>query len=128
MIDEVKDEIETALRDSRGVVFHQKRLAFCLYFGIADILESYLKKKEVLKSGAKIDHRMFKKKKDNAKKSLENKVISLEGLGKLDKILDIAYKIESKRNGLAYGSPVSENILRSLINEFLELKKEVEND
>jgi len=127
--DEVNDEIEAALKDSKGVVAHQKRLAFCLSIGVVDILENYLRKKNVLRQGVKIDHRWFKKKKENVVELLGERLTSLEGLDKLDKMLDVAYKIESKRDNLAYGSLVSEEVLHELINEFLELKKEVgEND
>lgn len=127
--DEVTDEIESALKDSRGISSHQKRLAFCLSLGVSDLLETYLKKKKILKQGYKIDHRLLKKNKENAKKLLAEKITSpIESLDKLDKILDVAYKIENKRNDLAYGSAASEDLLRELVNLFLDLKKDIEND
>lgn len=127
-IDEISDEIEGALKDSRGVNAHQKRLAFCLSLGITNLLENYLKKKQVLKHGYKIDHRILKKKKENAMKILSGKLTSLENLDKLDKIIKIAYEIENKRDNLAYGAKVSEDILREIIKKFMDIKKEVEND
>lgn len=128
-MDEISDEIETALKDSRGIVAHQKRLAFCISFGITELLEDYLKKKGVLKKGYKVNHQWLKKKKENVKKMLEDKIVSsLDGLQLLDKILDACYKIETKRNELAYGSQEQERVLRELIDEFLKIKKEVDNE
>ena len=128
-IDEVIDEIESALKDPKGISSHQKRLAFCLSLGITELLENYLNKKEVLKKGYRINHQWLKKSKDNLKIILAEKITtSLDKLNKLDKILDIAYQIESKRNELAYGGPVSEDLLKNLIDRFLEIKKEIEND
>ena len=128
-IEEVLDEIESALKDARGITTHQKRLAFCLSLGIVYVLETYLKKKEALKKGYKIDHRLLKKKKERVKSTLAEKItLSFDRLDKLDKILDIAYNIESKRNELAYGKDISEEFLRELIHQFLQIKTEVEHD
>ena len=49
----------------------------------------------------------------------------IENLKKLDKILDVAFEIESKRNELVYGNPSSEDLLKKLINMFLDIQKEV---
>ncbi|MCH7568711.1 MAG: hypothetical protein IIA87_04795 [Nanoarchaeota archaeon] len=128
-IDEVEDEIEGALKDPRGLVVHQKRLAFCLSSGIVNILEDYLKNKGVLKQGVKLNHQWFKKKKENVKSIITEKITtSLDSLVKLDRILDVAYNIESKRNELVYGKKVSEKVLRDLISQYLDLKKEVEEN
>jgi len=126
--DEVSDEIESSLKDGRGIVSHQKRLAFCLSLGITELIEKYLKKKDVLKQGYKIDHQWFKKKKENVVDILSQKTTSLTNLNKLDLLLDVAFKIESKRNNLAYGGTVDERILIELINEFLNAKREIENE
>ena len=126
--DEVMDEIESSLKDPKGVVSHQRRLAFCLSFGIANLIEYYLKKENVLKQGHRVDHQWFKRKKENVIEILSDKVTSpLNKLNKLDILLKVAFKIESKRNDLAYGKPVNEETLINLINEFLNVKKEVED-
>ena len=128
-IDEVAEEIEAALTDIKGILSHQKRLGFCLSEGIKNIIEDYFKKQGVLKTGFKIDHRIFKKKKENVKKILSDKITcSIEDLKKIDKLIEVAYEIESKRNDLVYGSPSSENILNKLINLYLNAKKEVEKN
>ena len=125
-IDEVEDEIESALKDPRGLVAHKKRLAICLSIGATNILEEYLKKNSVLKQGYKINHQWLKKKKEKVKEILGEKITgSIDSLKNLDKILEIVYNIESKRNDLAYGKKASETLLKDLINQYLLLKKEV---
>ncbi len=129
IIKEVLDEIENSLKDSRGIYIHQRRLAFSLSLGASTLLENYLDKKEVLKSGAKINHQWLNKSLKNFKEILSNQIIcSVEKIDSLDKFLEIIQKIEQKRNEIIYGKPVSEEILHNLIDLFFELKKEVEND
>ena len=129
IFDEVMDEIESSLKDSRGIIVHQRRLAFSLSFGMVNLLEFYLDKLNVLKPGAKINHLWLKKQRENAKKLISNQITSQIGsIKNIDKILDVAFKIESERNELVYGKKVSEDILNKKINLFLDLKKELEND
>lgn len=126
--DENIDEIQSALSDVRGLGTHQKRLAFCLSNGIAQLIEDYLKKKNALKQGNRIDHQWFKRKKENVREILADKLTCpVEKLSKVDYLLDVAYEIESKRNDIAYGKKSDEKMLSSLINLFLNAKKEVEN-
>ncbi len=125
---EVNDEIEAALKDKRGLVAHQKRLVFCLSSGAIELLENYFKRKGVLKQGVKLNHQWFKKKKENVKKILSEKITSsLDSLEKIDKIIDCIYAIESKRNELIYGKKATEELLKDLLGQYFELKKEVEN-
>ena len=63
-IEEVLDEINSALNDQKGLEAHQKRIGFCISFGVVCLIEFYLKKLNVLKTGGKIDHRWLKKKKE----------------------------------------------------------------
>jgi hypothetical protein len=129
IFDEVMDEIESSLKDSRGITAHQRRLAFSLSFGMINLLEFYLNKLNVLKPGAKINHLWLKKKRDNAKKLISSQITSqIDSIENIDKILDAAFKIESERNELVYGKKVSEDALNERINLFLDLKKELEND
>ena len=129
ILEEVLDEIESSLKDPKGIQAHQRRLAFSLSLGIVELIEKYLKKQNVLKSGAKINHLWLKKKKENAKKFISNQIICpIENLTNIDKILELAYKLEENRNIIAYGKPVSEETLKEKINLFLELKKKIEND
>lgn len=126
-VDEISDEIEAALKDKRGLVAHQKRLVFCISSGAIELLENYLKGENVLKQGVRLNHQWFKKKKENVKKILAEKITSsLDSLGKLDTIIDRVYNIESRRNELIYGKKVSEELLKNLIEHYLELKRVVE--
>jgi|SRR3989344_2669599 len=127
IIDEVFDEINSALKDPEGIVKHQRRLAFSLSLGVVYLIEKYLNKQKVLKSGAKINHLWLKKKKENVKKLLLNQIIcNIKDVKNIDILLDLAFKIEKDRNEIAYGKPVSEKLLKEKINLFLDLKNEVE--
>ena len=129
IIEEVLDEIESSLKDSKGIVAHQRRLAFALSLGAVTLIENYLNKEGVLKKGSKINHRWFKKKKENVKSLISEHIISpIENLKKIDSILDKAYDLENERNELAYGKLISEDKLKEKINLFLELKKEAEDE
>ena len=61
---EVQDEIDSALKDPRGVVVHQRRLAFSLSLGACTLIELYFHKHNVIKEGAKIHHEWLKRKKE----------------------------------------------------------------
>jgi len=129
ILDEVLDEIEVALKDSKGVVAHQRRLAFALSLGAVTLIENYLINKNVLKKGAKINHRWFKKKKENVKDLISRHLISsIDNIEKIDSILERTFDLENERNEIAYGKLVSEDKLKEKINLFFELKKEVEDE
>jgi len=124
VLNEVLDEIESALNDERGLVSHQRRLAFSLSLGAITILEIYFHKLDVLKESSKINHIWFKRKKETIFEYLSNQIVSpIKNIENLDKIVDLITKIEEKRDDLAYGSPSSEGVLQEKINLFFELKK-----
>ena len=88
-----------------------------------------MKKKEVLKTGARVNHEWLKKKKDNVKKLISNQItIPVEEIKNIDTFLDLAYEIEKERNELAYGKKVLEETLKEKINLFLDFKKRIENE
>lgn len=121
---EVLDEIETALKDKRGLLFHQRRLAFCLSLGTVTILELYFHKLNIIKEGTKINHQWFKKKKEKILEQLQMQITTpINSISDLNKIIEISIKIEEKRDDLAYGSPANEKLLKEKINLFFELKK-----
>ncbi len=121
---EVLDEIETALHDTRGLLAHQRRLAFSLSLGSTILLELYFKNLDIMKEGAKINHMWFKKKKENVIEALQNQVTTpLNTIKETDSIIELMIKIEEKRDDLAYGAPSTEKILQDKINLFLELKR-----
>lgn len=121
---EVLDEIETALIDKRGLLSHQRRLAFCLSLGTITILELYFHKLNIIKEGTKINHQWFKKKKEKILEQLQKQITTpINSILNLDKIIEISKEIEEKRDDLAYGSPATEKLLKEKINLFFELKK-----
>lgn len=121
---EVEDEIETALKDTRGLIRHQRRLAFALSLGAVNILELYFHKQSIIKEGAKIDHSWFKRKKETIFEHLQQQLTSPpETLEKMQEAVTLVAKIEEKRDDLAYGAPASEEILQEKINLYFKLKK-----
>lgn len=121
---EVLDEIETALKDKRGLLVHQRRLAFSLSLGAVSLLELYLHNLNIIKEGSKIDHRWFKKKSETILEQLQKQITSpINSVEGIDKIADIISKIEEKRDDLTYGAPATEKILQEKINLFFDLKK-----
>jgi hypothetical protein len=122
-INEVLDEIETSLKDDRGVIFHQRRIAFSLSLGVVNLIELHFHEQNVIKEGSKINHKWFKRKKDTLINYLQQQITSPINS---DKIIEIAIKIEEKRDDLAYGAPSTEKIIQEKINLFFELKELIE--
>ncbi len=123
-LQEVFDEIETASKDSRGLVAHQRRLAFSLSIGATNLLELYLHKLNLIKEGSKINHQWFKRKKERVFEQLQNQITSpIDSVPKIDYIIEIIIKIEEKRDDIAYGAPATEKLLQNKINLFFELKE-----
>ena len=121
---EVLDEIGLALKDKRGLIRHQRRLAFSLSLGAINLLELYLRNLNVMKEGSKINHQWFKKKREKILEQLKKQIISpIHSVFEINKIIDVIIKIEEKRDDIAYGSPTTEKILQEKINLFFELKK-----
>ena len=126
VLDEVLEEIETAVKDSRGLTAHQRRLAFVLSLGATTLIELYFHKLRIIKEGAKIDHLWLKKKKDSVKELLQKQIVSpISTVEGIDLILDLAMKIEEKRNDLAYGALAEDKVLQQKINLFFQLKESV---
>ncbi|MEF8879149.1 MAG: hypothetical protein V5A64_02000 [Candidatus Thermoplasmatota archaeon] len=123
---EVIDEIQTALEDPDGLQSHQRRLALMLSVGIVDLIEIYFHRLGVMKPGAKIKHNWLKRK--NIEGKIERQISgNLSKIEKIDKILEKCREIERKRNDFAYGSPLNdEKMLKQKIDEFLEIKKIIE--
>lgn len=120
---EVLEEIEVALKDKRGLLAHQRRLAFSLSLGMSNLTELYLHKLNLIKEGSKINHMWFKSKKEKIYENLQKQVTApVNSIPNISKIVEIAQKIEEKRDDIAYGAPATEKILQEKINLFFELK------
>jgi len=125
-LEEVLDEIQTALEDPEGLKSHQRRLAMMLSLGASELIEAYFHKLNIMKPGARIKHNWIKKKDPYQK--LNNQITGdLNEIEKLETILEKAREIERSRNDIAYGSPVEdEETIREKINLFFELKGIIE--
>ena len=124
VLKEVLDEIGAALKDEKGLQAHQRRLAFSLSLGAVNLLELYFHKLNIIKGGTQINHIWFNRKKETILDYLQNQLTSpIKEIENIDKILDLLIKLEEKRDDLAYGSPVKNEILQEKINLFFELKK-----
>lgn len=123
---EVLDEIETALKDVRGLLAHQRRLAFSLSLGSVNLLELHFHKLGIIKEGSKINHTWFKKGKLKVLGLLQKQITSpLASIQDIERIVELVIQIEEKRDDLAYGAPATEEIVQEKINLFFELKKAV---
>lgn len=123
-LQEVLDEIETALKDPRGLPAHQRRLAFSLSLGSVTLIELYLHRLNVITPGSKIHHEWFKRKKEKVFIQLQSQVLPpITTLPDFDQMVTLAIKIEEKRDDLAYGSPAKEELIQEKINLFFKLKE-----
>ena len=123
ILKEVTDEIESALKDNRGLLPHQRRLAFSLSLGAINFLELYFHKLSIMKEGSKINHEWFKRKEERIFEYLQKQITSpINTIGNINRIVDTIRKIEEKRDDLAYGTIATEDILQEKINLFFELK------
>jgi len=124
VLKEVLDEIDSALNDKRGLVFHQRRLAFILSLGALNILEFYFHNLNVIKEGVKLNHIWFKRKRQTINEYLQNQItFPIYSIKNIDEILEILIQIEEKREDLAYGAKSTEEILQQKINLFFKLKE-----
>ena len=124
ILKEVLEEIDTALKDSRGLIAHQRRLAFSLSLGATTLLQIHLTKNNIIKEGASINHLWFKKKKETILEMLANQITSpINSVPNINHCINLIINIEEKRDDLAYGAPSTEKILQEKINTFFELKE-----
>ena len=110
-IKEVLDEIESALKDKRGLVSHQRRLAFVISLGASNILELYFHKNNVIKEGSIVNHLWFKRKKEKIINQLQNQLTSpIDSLNEINKIL------LSIENDSVLWDNIQESIQSAIIN------------
>lgn len=128
VLKEVESEIASALEDPSGLIEHQRRLAFMISLGIAELVEVYFHRLSIMKEGSRIKHEWFKK--SRIKQILSNQITTpIENVKKMDEILAISKAIEERRNDLAYSSPLEgDEILREQINHYFETKKIIEEE
>ena len=78
--------------------------------------------------GGRIKHTLLRRK--NIEELLSNQIIaSIHNIKNIDIIITLARSIEAERDNMAYGSPQPhEQLLKAKIEDFLELKKIIEEE
>ena len=127
-VEEVLDEIESALSDPKGATRHQRRIALMVSLGSAELIEIYLHKLGILKPGSRIKHDWLKGK--EMRQRVENQCIkSLDDVKRIDEILKKAMDIELQRNDIAYGAPLDDEVMiKDHINMFFDMKGIIESE
>lgn len=127
-LEEVMDEIQTALEDPKGLTSHQRRLAMMLSLGASELIEAYFHKLDIMKPGARVKHNWIKKKRPHQK--LKNQITGdIKEINRLELILEKARVIERSRNDIAYGSPIErEETIKKKIDLFFEIKAIIEDE
>ena len=127
-LEEVLDEIHSALEDPNGLKSHQRRLAMMLSLGASELIEIYFHKLDIMKPGARVKHNWIKKKEPHQK--LKNQITGdIKEINKLGLILEKARVIERSRNDIAYGSPVEdEDTIKKKIDLFFNIKDIIEDE
>lgn len=125
---EVKETIDEALKDARGMLGRQRRLMFALSLGTQHLIEMWLHRSGAIKPGASVKHEWFKSEEKNLKIKLAGILTKdIQIIKGANKILALAREIERDRNDIVYGAPLpDDSILKEKVNAFLELKKAVE--
>ena len=90
ILKEVLDEINTSLKDSRGLLAHQRRLAFSLSLGACNLLELYFHNLNIIKEGSKINHMWFKRKQETIFEHVQNQITSpIDSIENINKTLRV---------------------------------------
>ncbi len=121
---EVKETIETAIQDPRGIIVHQRRLMSMISLGVQHLIELHLHRLNILKAGTQVKHDWFRLGKERVKLRLKAIITKpLQEIEDLDFIITLASEIEADRNELVYGAPAPEAKLRRKIDLFLQLEE-----
>ncbi|MBU2639877.1 MAG: hypothetical protein KKG75_04200 [Nanoarchaeota archaeon] len=113
-LEESLEVIEESIE--KGLVERQRNIGFNTSAAVVDMLEIFLHKKSLIDPGFIIKHEWLK-----SKNRIKEK-LSFE-FPKKKEILDLAFKIEEKRNALCYGTPQNLETTQEVINNFNRLKK-----
>lgn len=129
-VQEVLATIQDALEAREGIIPHQRRLMAMLSIGVSHIFELYAHRKGIIKPGAQIKHEWFLLSEQRLIERL-NQVFTKphHSIPGLSEMCDFGRSIETGRNDLVYGAPLSnDKPLRTKIGQFLELKNLVEQE
>lgn len=127
---EVRETIDEALKDPRGLLPRQRRIIAALSLGVQHLAGLWMHRQGAMKPGACVKHEWFQteERRLNLRLAgvLTKDVRTLKGAGR---ILALAREIESGRNDIMYGAPLaSDRVLREKIDGLTELKKAIEEE
>ena len=115
-LERLKESIEVVDESiTKGIIKRQKTIGFSISAASADMLEIFLHKNKLIDPGFVVKHEWFK-----AKNKIKDK-FSFD-FGDKDKILELMYFIEERRDSLCYGTPKTESFIKEAITKFNELK------
>lgn len=124
---EVMATIEEALGSS-DIVQHQRRLISMLSIGIQHIIELYLHRLKVIKSGTQVKHNWLVLGERNMKLKFSSVLtMPYDKIPEMNEIISLSRNIEIDRNDILYGSPsVDGGKLKEKIDNFLDIKRIIE--
>ena len=99
-----------------GILERQRTIAFSASAAYTDMLELLLHKNNLINHGFLVKHEWLKSKNKIQQKFPFN-------FPKKEEILDLTFKLESKRNPLCYGSPATLETMQKFIEDFNKLKE-----
>jgi hypothetical protein len=108
------DLIEKSIE--KGLKERQRTIGFNTSVASTDMLEIFLHKNNLITPGAVIKHTWLK-----SKNKLKEKIPF--DFPKKKEILDLAFKIEEKRDGLCYGKSQETEKIQEVIDNFNKLKE-----
>ncbi len=100
----------------KGLVERQRSIGFHTSAACADMLEILLHRKNLIDTGFIVKHEWLK-----SKNKIREK-FPFDFPGK-EKILDLIFKIEERRDILCYGKPQRIEVIQELLNHFNQLKE-----
>ena len=105
----------------KDVIKRQRTIAFNISVTVAEMLELYLHKNNLINPGTMIKHEMF-----NSIQRVQE-FLNFEFNNK-EKIIELYNKIEKLRNILCYGKPQQEEKIKEMIELFNEVKNIFEKE
>ena len=100
----------------RGIENHQRTIGFHTSLGSVEMLEAFLHKKNLLSSGARMNHTWMK-----SKKRINEKIPF--DFPRKEEIVDLLYYIEKNRDELCYGKKVASSKTEEQIEHFNRLRE-----
>ncbi|MBU0628022.1 MAG: hypothetical protein KKC75_02445 [Nanoarchaeota archaeon] len=116
-LERLKESIEVIDESiTKDITKRQRTIGFSVSAASADMFEIFLHKNKLIDPGFIVKHEWFK-----SKNKIKDK-FPFDFKGK-EKILELMYYMEERRDPLCYGTPKPESYIKEVISRFNELKK-----